>query len=133
MQQSKREANAKQLMLFLEVLRRPTSIAVSEGKHDTAVWSELGVRSVSVPQLFAGGVGLRGMTAYIAMDLDKAGEEKARKAVAYLRERHPSTRVNETLVSRMLKMLGVTCVEQMRKPVAELTGSESGTSKKGGF
>jgi hypothetical protein len=120
MQRNKDQANARQFMHLLEVLRDKRSTTVSEGNHDTSTWSDFGVESITLSKLLANGIDLSGKVAYVGMDLDRGGEEKERKALICLRERHPGTRINTTVVPRMLRIVGVRCVEEMRKPAADL-------------
>ena len=118
--QAKDEANAKQLQLMLETLKQAASVSVVEGKHDLAALADFAISAISCPQLFADGMRLKGKTLYLLMDLDRGGEEKGMKVEAFIQERHPGARMNRTLGPRMLKLLGIRSVEQMRKPTAEL-------------
>lgn len=129
MQRAKDEANAKQLQLMLETLKQATSVSVAEGKHDLAALADFAIPAISCPQLFANGVRLKGKTLYLLMDLDRGGEEKGRKAEAFVQERHPEARINNTLGPRLLKLLGIRSVEQMRKPASELLEKGKGEGR----
>lgn len=99
-------------------------IVIVEGKHDVETLGRLGIRSVSFSQFMGGNLGTRWFqihkTFYIWMDLDKGGEDKEGKVINLMERIDGNVKYDVNLGKRVLKMLGITSVEQAYGMVEEV-------------
>lgn len=94
---------------------------IVEGKHDKTALGELGVDSITYTSVEKGSViPDHGKTVYIAMDMDKGGEEKATKLISRLLSEYKGYAINTELPRSILKMLNAKSVEQICGPAKEI-------------
>ena len=114
MQPKKDLLQKKRLERMLEALKE--GIVIVEGKHDVETLQRLGIKSISFAQFIGGNLGTRSFqtsrTFYVWMDTDKGGEDKEQKVVEMLDAIDGGIKYDVTLGKRVLKMLGITSVEQ---------------------
>ncbi len=104
---------------MLDFLANGTVIV--EGKHDRKALQELGVESVVYTSVESGKVVPdRTKTVYVAMDMDKGGEQKATKVISKLLSEYKGYTINLDLSRSLLKMLNARSVEQICGPAREL-------------
>ncbi len=116
---AKEERARERLVKILGSLANGTVIV--EGKHDKKALEELGVDSVVYTSIEKGNlVPDYKKTVYLAMDLDKGGEEKATKLISKLLSEYKGYTINVDLPRSMLKMLNARSVEQICGPAKEL-------------
>ncbi len=104
----------KRLERMLNDLRE--GIVIVEGKHDVEALERLKIRSISFAQFIGGNIGTQSFQAdrifYVWMDADKGGADKEEKVVEMLDMIDGEIKYDVTLGRRVLKMLGITSVEQ---------------------
>lgn len=105
-------------------------MVIVEGKHDVPRMEELGIRAVTYYKAVtdSGAVG-KGTIIYLLTDSDKGGEEKKGKLISALLERDKSLEIDTELGGRLLRMLNLTSIEQIGKPMAELLAKGGKTKK----
>ncbi len=117
--QVKEESARARLLKMLGFLADGTVIV--EGKHDKTALGELGVDSITYTSVEKGNViPDHGKTVYIAMDMDKGGEEKATKLISRLLSEYKGYAINTELPRSILRMLNAKSVEQICGPAKEI-------------
>ena len=115
----KEEKVRERLIKILGFLSSGTVIV--EGKHDKKALEELGVDSIVYTSVEKGNmVPDYKKTVYMAMDLDKGGEQKSIKLISKLLSEYKGYTINSELPRSMLKMLNARSVEQICGPAKEL-------------
>lgn len=116
---AKEELARARLIRLLDFLANGT--VVVEGKHDIEALRELGVEAVAYGAVECGRITPDPeKTVYIAMDMDKGGEQKASRLVSRLLSVRKNYTINLDLPRSMLKMLNAKSVEQICGPAREL-------------
>ena len=104
----------KKLERMLNDLRE--GIVIVEGKHDVEALARLKIRSISFAQFIGGNARTTSFQAdrtfYVWMDADRGGAVKEEKVVEMLGMIDGGVKYDVTLGKRILKMLGITSVEQ---------------------
>lgn len=94
---------------------------IVEGKHDRKALQELGVDSIAYTAVESGNVVPdHNKTVYLAMDMDKGGEQKASRLISRLLSEYKGYTINVDLPRTILKMLNASSVEQICGPAKEL-------------
>ncbi len=120
MRKQVREESARaRLLKMLGFLADGTVIV--EGKHDKKALGELGIDSITYTSVEKGNVVPdHRKTVYIAMDMDKGGEEKATKLISRLLSEYKGYAINMDLPKSILRMLNAKSVEQICGPAKEI-------------
>ncbi len=115
----------KRLELMLDDLRE--GIVIVEGKHDVEALARLKIRSISFAQFIGGNLGTKSFQTekifYVWMDIDKGGADKEEKVVEMLDMIDGNIKYDVVLGKRVLKMLGITSVEQAYGRVRQVMAS----------
>lgn len=127
MQRTRDEERARQLKVLLAKLSLGTVIV--EGKHDAEKLERFGIIALTYPQVSMRVIGNLQKIIYVMVDRDRGGEEKARKLSAMLHEQAPNSKVDWETGRRLLKMLGLTSIEQVYAPITEMLGKADGEKK----
>lgn len=114
MRPQKDSAQRKLLARMLDQLKE--GIIIVEGKHDVETLRRLGIDSISFTQFIGGNIWTRTFQSnkmfYIWMDADRGGDDKEQKVVALIEAMDGDIKYNVKLGKRLLKILGITSVEQ---------------------
>lgn len=115
----------KRLERMLDDLRN--GIVIVEGKHDVGTLERLRIKAISFPQFVGGNLGTISFKTdrvfYVWMDADKGGADKEQKVVNILDAMDGGIRYDVELGKRVLKMLGITSVEQAYGMVRQMLES----------
>ncbi len=110
---------------ILELLKGGTVIV--EGRHDIRVLSMLGIRAIPYERI----VNMKeapdpNETVYIMVDSDKGGDQKSEKIMDALLTIDKRYTINSDVSQKLLKMLNLTSVEQLTRPIEEIRENEKG-------
>lgn len=117
----KEVSRAKTATNIVYNMRDTGSVAVVEGKYDVEAARVFSIRSITFERLRADGSELNNYRkVFVFMDIDDSGIRKAEQALRLIDERSISATIDSTSGPRLLKIVGVKCVEAMVKPLQNL-------------
>ncbi|MGB9732917.1 MAG: hypothetical protein ACP5P2_03300 [Candidatus Micrarchaeia archaeon] len=136
MSELKKSKEAEKIEEIIRSMQEKNTIVVVEGQHDIEKLSnvveylsskgrieEKPINAVTYDKLLYNHLDMEGMRVIIAMDSDRRGKEKKESAIALIRARYPNALIDESTGEKLLKILGVNCIEGILRPIKEFEES----------
>ncbi len=131
---SKLENTRKSLEQIIKAMQEENVMVIVEGQHDVnaigkavedlyligRLKSNTHINTITFDRLLYNHIDFSGKKIIIAMDSDRKGKEKKEKAISLIREKCPEAKIDDTTGERLLKILGVNCIEGINGPIKEL-------------